>query len=45
MRHLKSVSKAPRRAQDLSTGNILVVIGQLLAVVAGFFTEKESAAE
>lgn len=45
MRHLKKVSKAPGRAQDLSTGNILVVIGQLLAVVAGFFAEKESAAE
>lgn len=44
MKHVKSVSKAPRRAQDLSTGSILTVLGQILGVMAEFFTSKEESA-
>lgn len=43
MKHLKSVSKAPRRAQDVSVGSVLTVLGQLLTVFAGFFTTKQAA--
>ncbi len=42
MKHLKSVSKVPCRAQSVTAGSILTVIGQLLTVFASFFTTKEA---
>ncbi len=42
MKHVKIVSKSPSRAQDLTLGSILTVVGQLLTVFASFFTSKES---
>ena len=42
MKHLKSVSKTPHRAQDVTVGSILTVIGKLLTVVATFLTTKEA---
>ncbi len=41
MKHVKTVSKAPRRAQAVTPGSILTVIGQLLTVFATFITTKE----
>jgi len=41
MKHVKTVSRVPRRAQ-VTPGHILTVVGQLLTVFATFLTTKES---
>jgi hypothetical protein len=42
MKHVKTVTKAPRRAQAVTPGSVLTVIGQLLTVFATFLTTKEA---
>ncbi len=42
MKHLIIVSKAPRRAQSITAGSIMTVVGQLLTVFATFLTTKEA---
>jgi hypothetical protein len=42
MKHLKNVSRAPQRAQAVTVGSVLTVIGKLLTVAATFFTTKEA---
>lgn len=40
MNHVRAISKPLYRAQDLSLGHILVLIGQVMAVLAVLFEDK-----
>lgn len=42
MKHVKLISAAPRKAVDLSVGQVLTVISQLVTVIAAFLVEKEA---
>lgn len=40
--HLKSISRKPVKAEDVSIGSLLTVIGQIITVIATFLTAKEA---
>lgn len=42
MKHLKSISRTPSRAQNLTPGQILSFIAEILAVVAETILAKET---
>jgi len=43
MKHVKKISAAPARAQDITVGAVLSVIGQIISVVASALVQKEEA--
>ena len=41
MQHLRTISKSPAKAQSVTPGQILAILSELLAVIAGALVLKE----
>ncbi|MBW7863453.1 MAG: hypothetical protein GX580_11555 [Candidatus Hydrogenedens sp.] len=42
MKHVHAVTRQPQKAQDITIGQILTVVSQLLTVISAFWLEKEA---
>lgn len=42
MKHVHAVTRQPQKALDITVGQILAVVSQLLTVISAFWLEKEA---
>lgn len=42
MKHLQKISQTPAKAQDVTPGQLLTVIAQIISVLAGAILTKEN---
>lgn len=43
MKHVKQLTRSPKKAQDIGIGQIFTIIAQILTVLGGALTAKDEA--
>ena len=42
MKHIRTISGMPRKAQTVTAGSILSILAQVITILGGFITQKEN---